>query len=272
MGAKPQTMPTSLSYVLAAGGLLFGMVSMPVFVYSTFEWPYSAVMNGEVLPAQFVPATIALFLLFGASWWVKNFLIQFVGDVAAYTSSFRLDRFFKLRKEIQDVAAAVGRTIYGLTVDDKPLYESVLIAGHSLGSVIAYDTLNRLLVEDKLGSLVALQVAKRTKLLLTFGSPLNKIAYLFTALSVAKDLSREQLASSLQPLIDDPAARQNLTWINVWTPNDIISGHLDFFDPVGGGGPNPVENYIDEDAHTPVAAHTEYWNNSEIYRRLTSFL
>ena len=52
--------------------------------------------------------------------------------------------------------------------------------GHSLGSVIAYDALNRLLRDDAAAS-VALEVKKRTKLLLTFGSPLGIAEWLKNA-------------------------------------------------------------------------------------------
>ena len=49
----------------------------------------------------------------------------------------------------------------------------------SLGSVIAYDALNALLNEDALNQ-HALKVAERTRVLATFGSPLDKIAYVFS--------------------------------------------------------------------------------------------
>ncbi len=245
---------------MTATAMVIALIGTPVFVYSVSTGIYlwaSARFGFQM--RQEVSAWTAFVLLFAASWLIKNFLIQYVGDVAAYVSSFRLDRFFKLRKDIQDLAAGVARTVYGI----RPLYDSVLIVGHSLGSVVSYDTLNRVLLEEELGSPTAPRVAARTKLLLTFGSPLNKIAYLFTALSDTKDLVREQLASSLQPLIDDRASRAVLQWVNVWSPNDVISGHLDFFDPRGAAG--GVENIIDEQAMTPGAAHVEYWDDPKIY-------
>ena len=67
------------------------------------------------------------------------------------------------------------------------VYDRVLIAGHSLGSVIAYDTLNELLDRARSSNSTAHAFAPRDleKLrgLVTFGCPLNKIFY----------FSREQL-------------------------------------------------------------------------------
>jgi hypothetical protein len=73
------------------------------------------------------------------------------------------------------------------------------LVGRSLGSVVAYDTLNGLLNED-------VSRSTRTQLLLTFGSPLDKTAFLFRAQSEFSDV-REALAAATQPLIVDYALR-----------------------------------------------------------------
>ena len=98
------------------------------------------------------------------------------GDVTAYVSAYRLDRFTELRNRIKEVARKTAAAIYEATRDEKSkvwAYESVAVVAHSLGSVIAYDALNALLVEDTV-SAERRDVAMRTRLLLTFGSPLEK--------------------------------------------------------------------------------------------------
>src|SRR5262249_4748556 len=153
-------------------------------------------------------------------------------------------------------------------------YEGVFILGHSLGSVIAYDTLNRLLNED----LVArehekLRVLDRTKLLLTLGSPLDKTAFLFSLQRDQTSLEREALAAASHPLILDPKFRRpgRFEWINIYSANDIISGRLDFYDPPTQSKTrkliNPVQNLQDEEATTLLAAHVEYWEDQLVFEK-----
>ncbi len=203
-------------------------------------------------------------VLIGLSLFVRNFLIQFVGDVAVYVTPHRLDRFNELRHRIQECVLDRARAVYEAAVDGRP-YDKVLIAGHSLGSVISYDVLNRLISEDRLAQERGdqpLGVAERTGLLLTFGSLLDKTAFLFSVQGNKKtDEAREALAASVQPLICDEALRRRLPWINVYSPWDIFSGELNFYDP-DETPPNispGVVNHVDEGAQTLIAAHTEYW-------------
>lgn len=214
-------------------------------------------------------------LLLAASYVIRRFLIQYVGDVVAYVYSFTLDKFYDLRKSIKDRATETARAVYGLLNDDAVgtlRYRKVLMVGHSLGSVVAYDTLNRLLDDDaaaaKTGS--ALDVMGRTSMLLTFGSPLDKTAYLFRTQQHSTGAAREALAAAAQPLINDPCFRPpSFKWLNIFAPkgNDLIGASVDFYQPMTGF-PNPVQNVADPDASIPVIAHTEYWHNPLIWREL----
>src|SRR4029077_2553437 len=71
-------------------------------------------------------------VLVGLSLFVRNFLIQYVGDVAVYVTPHRLDRFYDLRHRIQDTVLNLARAVYEASVEGHH-YSKVLIAGHSLG-------------------------------------------------------------------------------------------------------------------------------------------
>jgi hypothetical protein len=149
-------------------------------------------------------------------------------------------------------------------------YAQIGLVGHSLGSVIAYDTLNQLLNDDETPGPTRpfWDVCARTCIFLTFGSPLDKTAFVFSTRRAERDTSdaREARASSVQPLINDVRYRA-IPWINVFSHSDIISGHLKFYDvPLSGHA--RVENIVDRDALTFLGAHTEYWKNSEVFDRL----
>jgi hypothetical protein len=215
-------------------------------------------------------------LLIAVSWYVRGLLVQYVGDVALYVDSHKLDRFDSLRENIRKTVQTAAKAVYEAPAANGFAYDSVFIVGHSLGSVVVYDALNRLINEDELGG-GKLRIVERTKLLLTFGSPLDKIAFLFARqYEGTGPFIREALVAAAQPLVQSAGFRQ-FEWINIWSKLDIISGRLDFFDlPPGGTGtgggeslkPKPVRNLIDDEARTLLAAHVEYWGNSLLYRTL----
>jgi hypothetical protein len=202
--------------------------------------------------------------LFFASMYVRNVLVQYMGDVAAYVDSHSLDRFNDIRARIKAKVFEQAKAIY------TQQYEHIAMVGHSLGSVITYDTLNALINHDQLNA-NALDVIARTKLLLTFGSPLDKTAFVFASQKSETSDTREALAATLQPLIQAYDPYRDINWINVYSPRDIISGKLEFYDDPNAedyDGQRKVNNVIDRDAMIPLAAHIEYWNNTTLFDQL----
>jgi pimeloyl-ACP methyl ester carboxylesterase len=205
---------------------------------------------------------------------VRELLVQYVGDVTAYISSYKIDRFEEVRQKIKECAMETATAVYRVQSQnaDQVEYEKVAIVGHSLGSVIAYDTLNRLLNDDAL-SHNWLQICDRTCLLLTFGSPLDKIAFFFNIMGKTTRHVREQLAAVVQPLLQNRSVREKIPWVNVYSRNDVICGSLNFYDlPPNTTNPIPsikrVENVKDVDALIPLTAHVEYWGNRTVWDRV----
>ncbi len=221
-------------------------------------------------------AVVPWALLLAAASMIRRMLVQYVGDVVVYLEAHRIDRFAELRSRIGRVVTDAARRVYGARADGPSgsdfLYDGVIIAGHSLGSVLGYDALNRLINLDALRSNQRpeerLDVARRTRLLLTFGSPLDKTAWLFRMQSGAKADAREALAALTQPLIVDRVGRP--PWVNIHSPWDPVSGPLDYYDPptesdgeqVEG---RPVENRVDPEARWPVTSHVQYWRTGAVF-------
>jgi hypothetical protein len=207
---------------------------------------------------------------------VRKVMVEYVGDVTAYVASNKIDRFDALRTKIKELAKGSLSAVYAAKSKGSQQfeYEKVAIIGHSLGSVIAYDTLNWLIADDALQGEPA-SVVERTRVLLTFGSPLDKTAFFFSVMGKTTRHIREQLAAVVQPLIEDPTCREHIPWVNVYSRNDIISGSLEFYDfpetLPPGVTPIPVKricNVKDEDALVPLVAHVEYWENLTVWREL----
>ena len=214
-------------------------------------------------------------LLIGLSAKIRTILIQYVGDVAIYVRPNKLDRFddvrAKIKKMAQDTASAIFKACDPVR-KDAFFYEQVAIVGHSLGSVIAYDTLNGLMLDDWLAK-NQLGIAERTNTMVTFGSPLDKTAFFFTIQGTNALHVRERLAATVQPIIQSYGMFRKFKWINVFSHNDIISGDLIFYDLNCFQKMDPVperaiHNVKDKDAFVPLVAHVDYWKNKTVWTEL----
>lgn len=261
--------PLTLAVALVFFALLGLLMALVVFFVRTF-------VANDPDGAASARHAIAWPLLVAASAYVRVILVQYLGDVAIYVMPYKLDAFNDLRREIKLRVYNAAKAVYA----HKKPYDRIIVVGHSLGSLIAYDALNMLILEDESprDSIAKessgkealpkdpLDVVKRTPLFLTFGSPLDKTAFVFAAQARGTSEAREALAGSVQPLIVDYKFRPK-RWINFWSPWDIISGPLDLYDqPISmhdsaGTLRQRVANVRDEEATTLLIAHVEYWKN-----------
>lgn len=255
------------------------------FLASCFYWlaPFLPGIRSVLRPLNFHQWwTSTLWLLawlglIGEGWVARYFLIEYVGDVAAYVSPYKDSKFDQLRSQIQAVGLHVGKILYGFTAattSPVPEYHNILVVGHSLGSVLAYDTLNALINLDTASAQGQTRnVVGRTRALITFGSPLDKTAFIFRMQAGSdQDWIREQLAASVQPLIVsyEQYRPHTFRWINIWSRMDIISGSLDYYDDpaLSANDPRRIQNVVDPDARTPLVAHVQYWNNQLLRQKL----
>ena len=220
------------------------------------------------------------FVVIGEGLVARYFIIEYVGDVAAYISPYKDSKFDEIRQKIQNVGLTVGKVIYGFgsPLATVPRYGKIVVAGHSLGSVLAYDTLNALINQDNVSAAADQRgVISRTRALVTFGSPLDKTAFIFRMQARdSEDWIREQLAASAQPLIVDYTQYRPATfeWVNIWSSMDIISGELNYYDDpaLPPNHPPCVQNMTDPRANIPIYAHIQYWNNPTLGRQLYRFV
>jgi hypothetical protein len=247
--------------------LLFGILLAFVITAAFKVWRFSQTVAGG--PHWSIELLLTWIALLGVSAVVRYFLVQYVGDVAVYVSAHTIDRFAEVRQQIRDCVYAGAQAVYGAS--GEAAYDAILLVGHSLGSVVSYDVLNRLINEEQLQRPGPSDVVRRTRLLLTFGSPLDKTAYIFSTQTGRINPIREALAASTQPLVQDYRFR-GMSWINIYSPWDIISGALKYYDKRGTASPPAIGNLLDPDATTLLAAHTEYWHNPLLRRVLAKAL
>lgn len=277
LAAAPAILSVFLSGVLAAVQPVFSLIVKIRWLVMFGAWVLLACLIrlwfdetrtqvGEFAKAlstgtsAFVILLLTPVVLYG--WYrLRYFLVEFMGDVAIYVSAYTIDRFWKIRDQIQNICADVALAIYKEKLDatGEFAYDEVIMIGHSLGSVVAYNALNRVLVEDRLeGDSSA--AAERTSLFFTIGSPLDKVTYLFR--SQLGDASvRDAVDAAWAPMTSCPETRSKIRWVNVFSSADQISGELNYFDPYRNeNGVRCVENIREEMRFDrPASAHTDYW-------------
>jgi hypothetical protein len=228
------------------------------------------------------------------AYFARFILINYVGDIAVYVNSDRFSSSFSARAQILDeCTAALTKLLQEHVNPTDPaspyLYDRVLVAGHSLGSVIAYDTLNELLDRARSSSVTPTPFGpedlNKLRGMVTFGCPLNKIFYFFREQLPPAQALRRQLLDVLHgfrmmdalkaygrqssgPISVNPdprwtAAEQALAsgfrWINAFALADPVSGRLSFYD-LQGDDNQKIFHYL-----KPGWAHLEYWKDPDFY-------
>lgn len=221
----------------------------------------------------FIPRALRVLFKNTLTRGAAQLLVGYVGDVTIYTTTDEKSQFFQTRRQIVDLA---GNRLAALLA--APDYERVVLAGHSLGSVIAYDTLNQLNLKANLQPEIAPLLGKLHGLV-TFGSPLDKIAFFFREHAKADEFVRRRIVDALHsfrarpldlaalpyPISSSIEKRlEKLPWINFFAPEDPISGALDFYDGVHN---SPLQT-----GQPWGIAHVAYWANRDFYQRSFDFL
>ena len=241
--------------LLVLGTLVAGTALMGLEV--AVLWPGTGAENHWPLRLLVTWAVVLLL-----SEVVRRFLVQYLGDVVVYVESHTVDRFADLRARIRECVAERARAVYAATGPEG--YVRVVVVGHSLGSVVSYDVLNQLLTEDGIerqAGRPTRDVAGRTPLFLTFGSPLDKTTFVFAIQHRRTTQAREALVASTQPMLQGYEWRPE-RWVNIWSPWDVISGSLEYFDLPDSSDGRRVRNRRDPEATTLLMAHVEYWENT----------
>ena len=212
---------------------------------------------------------------------MKGPIVDKFGDVTLYTTTDKKSKYFGVRKRMLNGAVQKTKLLI-----ENPEYADVLLIGHSLGSVIAYDTLDRL---NKMMTIDRnLQVnASKIKGLITFGSPLDKIAFFFDEqINKKKQDIRYAIVSQLHAFrrvnVDITTLEntiehcfKHVKWLNFWTKPDPVSGHLDVYDPVDN-----IEIDFSKEIKVPkwllrcfssavsIQSHSLYWQSDEMYQKI----
>ncbi len=214
-----------------------------------------------------VLSTLITLLLNRAS----NLMSDMMGDVVIYSTADVRSNNYAVRQRLLSGAVETLKTL--LERDD---YGQIIVVGHSLGTVIAYDALNRIIVDMNAPGGIRPEQAQKIAGLVTFGSPLDKVALFFREHTGDEEYVRPQILAHLHGLkgrpfpgdqgdinISNPIQRRldRLQWLNFFHVKDPVSGHLDAYDG--------VENFeCDVTVRGSGEAHTAYWTYDRMYEKI----
>lgn len=253
---------------------------------------WAASLLGVTFPDQLRPGGMLLLWLLLAKGF-QAFLANFLGDVAIYTNADAKAKNYAARQQILSGATRALTALLkqqelcireigaGQITKAEFDYDQVIIAGHSLGTVVAYDAINSLCNHERGGpdqidgKIKSAQVgpdelAKITGLV-TFGSPLDKVYYFFRDAVPVEQTIRGQILSYLHSFRKNRSMRDyapntfqqyaandlpNCKWFNAWSLMDPISGALHFY-------------RVNDRRHfwylIPFYAHLSYWEDLRFY-------
>lgn len=201
-----------------------------------------------------------------------NAIANIAGDVTIYNSFDPKSKFFLIRKKILE-----NSLNFVLEVNENDIYDKLILAGHSLGSEIAYDTINRF---SYLGQTIKKNDKQFQKLLsvlkgfVTFGSPLDKIAFFIQQKVKKENYLWSQMLSNyrcfrLQKLSTYPKIKlhsetsddflSQVVWRNYHDEKDYVSGSLDYY--------NSLTN-IKCLFPNGIFTHSNYWSDKYFYSDL----
>ncbi len=154
-------------------------------------------------------STLGILALVGGLWFLKRVAVGYLGDIAVYVSTDQKAPSFEAKRAILKQSSTSLAT---LLTDRTRQFDQVVLTGHSLGSVIAYDTVNELLSRvwatpelSGTGKGVARTLTRsdleKLRGLVTFGSPLDKVYYFYREHVASHQAVRAQILSFLYSLL-----------------------------------------------------------------------
>ncbi|MBI1319572.1 MAG: hypothetical protein GC168_11585 [Candidatus Hydrogenedens sp.] len=211
-------------------------------------------------------------------------IAEYAADVAVYTATDIKQEHFAVRQQILGGCVERLKNLLGQDDTGRDYNESVVVAAHSLGSVVAYDAISRLQLfetKSRLEGPHGHNPLRKLTGFATFGSPLDKIYMYFRDQENTTDSERKIRAQFVDQLynlrlaipvkapkpgvanyVSDARLLAGLRWINYYHKLDPVSSYLLFYctdDDV------EIED-IPAEYDKFLAAHNGYWFSNAFFQ------
>jgi len=219
---------------------------------------------------------------------VRDFVVKKLSenliDTVIYTLSDQRSSYYEIRRKMLSGAVEELSEI----LNDE-YYKQIIVAGHSMGSVIAYDALTRIALDISAPCgiskcRVSSTSATKIKGLVTFGSFLDLVAFLFKERtsddnSVQRQILAHRLGFRSKHLADKLIVRSGVPEVRSPIGNDCLKEveWLNFYHPKDYVVNQKLQAYNlqDENQHecknrveSSFKAHDSYWSYDQMYMEI----
>ncbi|MDP9069221.1 MAG: hypothetical protein M3N53_12865 [Actinomycetota bacterium] len=176
-----------------------------------------ALVAGLGLLVQLIAPLMTAFLIVfltvtGLLRSAARFLAESLGDVQIYSERDENKEHYTAREAI---LAEADKTFHLLA---RRGYSSIVVVGHSLGSVIALTAFDRL--RWRIPSLIS-----RIEVFVTLGTALEKVRYFLERRKEVDEDASQRLIEPTQKLAEQ------IAWLNLWYANDVVANPITTFNP-----------------------------------------
>ncbi|HWY37723.1 MAG TPA: hypothetical protein VNY73_04140 [Bacteroidia bacterium] len=254
-------------------------------------------MSAVIKYVKLIPAVgpfIALFLESIKPKALEEFS-NVVGDISIYNDPNPRSSNQDIRKAILTGCVKAIKFLVEPTIgNNKTRYDQVVIAAHSLGTQISFDAINRITHQINIGELDGydnegyridvqgsrimdinnkpVNINQILNTYITFGSPLDKVAFFFREQSEKNEYVKRQVLENFHcfkqrqwislgkdiPVIKCNLHRvfDNITWRNYFDNKDYVSGSLDYYQGLTN---------VNCSFKKGVFTHSNYWSCNEFF-------
>ncbi len=237
--------------------LLTGVLAVPM----TAAWLAARIVAPPPGPGATL-ATLAIAVVWLLAFPLARLLVRTLGDVEVYATYTEASE----RHEAHEACVAQGTAVLRRALAD-PAIGRVVLVGHSLGSVVAWDALRSLALEARAraGSPDAPRLDKLSRVI-TFGSPVDKLRFFHFADDRADPTFRRVLETLRVDTAGPPFDGRpgGLAWDNYFDPADLVAGRLE--SPNDRAMSAPVRNVAVANGSfpNPFSTHLDYLKNERV--------
>ncbi|HWB27903.1 MAG TPA: hypothetical protein VG738_20665 [Chitinophagaceae bacterium] len=218
-----------------------------------------------------------------------------IGDIVVYNVTDPKCKYYSVRRDILD--SGVKALKYLIETGEQsglPLYPSVIVAGHSLGTQVSYDVINKINLminkgqisnysNDGCHKISKKPISSQLNGFITFGSPLDKIAFFLREVVPDENYLRQQMLDDYHGFKQQDWSLNNkninytkvrntlarfldgILWRNYFDGHDPVSGALDYYKNLTN-----IDCRFKAKAGRLSFTHSDYWNCDDFYRDIIS--
>lgn len=261
----------------------------PRRILGNLLWLFMALIVYQVANLQIaesipIPSRLAFAVITLVAFreFLASYLKNFIGDIPVYLSRNEYSEAYSVRRKILDTGSDLllallaldGTQIPPVTVklrapeasDNqsetrfRPIYERVIVAGHSLGSVIGLDILRQTYLRV-LATGNGQEIWEKITDFITFGSPLRKVSYFILQEEGNPERLRMDSYVSTLKLVFRSGTKNEMKWHNFVIRSDPIADYLGRSTAYAG----IARDYTLPGIGEPLTSHSRYWKDPHFY-------